>query len=122
MINGGAGVSLTRSVLSGGDDGCDYDVEAGVDDSSHLSWTWIQEKFKGFCFPTTNLFCHHYTRIGGSHTTQLRTPMTMPYNINQIFYTLLLFYYIACSVPSPSSVSAAAAATVAAAAQAAAAA
>jgi len=28
--------------------------------------------------------------------------------INQIFYTLLLFYYIACSVPSPSSVSTAA--------------
>jgi hypothetical protein len=45
-----------RSVLSGdddgGDDGGDYDVEAGVDDSSHLFWTWIQEKFNGFCFPT----------------------------------------------------------------------
>ena len=35
MINGDVCITLTRSVMSGGDDGGDMVVEAGVDDSSH---------------------------------------------------------------------------------------
>ena len=38
--------------MSGGDDGGDMVVEAGVDDSSHLSWTWVT---LSTLFPKKNL-------------------------------------------------------------------